>query len=56
VIALNEYTRGAFEALSWVLSILERKNDATCRKVERMLDKIKNGVGRDFEWRLEATI
>jgi len=52
--ALNEYCKGALEALSWVKSLL-----ASNRKdVERMLDKAKedilSGCADDFPKRLRA--
>ncbi|RLI46326.1 hypothetical protein DRO69_03305 [Candidatus Bathyarchaeota archaeon] len=58
---MNDYTRGAFEALSWVEGLIDDlKNHPEGWKIlmkevnEATID-IKRGVGVDFRYRLRAT-
>jgi len=55
---MNDYTQGAIEALSWIHSMLE--NGVSSKEIKNRIDVIlktvKRGIGRDFQWRLEATI
>ncbi len=58
---LNDYTRGAFEALSWIQTILEdleNRPDAvkTLRKeIEEAISDIRRGIGVDFRFRLRIS-
>jgi hypothetical protein len=54
---LNDYVRGAFEALSWVHSLLDvedQKNPEFVNRIENALTDIRKGVAVDFLWRLKS--
>lgn len=53
---MNDYARGALEALSWVRELLRRVGnlEAARREVEDALEDIMQGVGVDFRHRLRA--
>ena len=58
---MNEYCKGAFEALSWLESLLPdlKDNPQGWKLLEQevndaMID-IKRGIGVDFRYRLKAT-
>lgn len=59
---MNDYTRGAFEALSWVESLIENlKNHpegwkTLTKEVNDATIDIKRGIGVDFRYRLRATV
>jgi len=59
---MNDYTRGAFECLSWVeakMSDLERDEERWERLGREVIDAvqdIRRGVGVDFRERLRALI
>ena len=59
---MNDYTKGAFECLSWVeakMADLERRGDKwECLRKEIMeaVDDIRRGVGVDFRERLRAVM
>jgi len=52
---MNEYCRGALEALSWVKSLLlSRKLEQAVVMVDQAKDDILNGSAIDFAERLRA--
>lgn len=54
---LNDYVRGAFEALSWVHSLLDvenQKDPEIVNRIEDALTDIRKGVAVDFLWRLKS--
>jgi hypothetical protein len=59
---MNEYTKGAFECLSWLeakMSDLDRAGDkweSLRREVGGAIQDIRRGVGVDFRERLRALI
>lgn len=59
---MNEYTKGAFECLSWLeakMSDLDRASDkweSLRREVGDAIQDIRKGVGVDFRERLRALI
>jgi hypothetical protein len=59
---MNEYTRGAFECLSWLedrISRLESERDSwktLKREIDEAITDIRRGVGVDFRERLRATM
>lgn len=58
---MNDYTRGAFEALSWVESLIDDLKHhpegwkIITKEVNDATIDIKRGVGVDFRYRLRAT-
>jgi hypothetical protein len=58
---MNDYTRGAFEALSWVESLIENLKHnpegwkTLTKEVNDATIDIKHGIGVDFRYRLRAT-
>lgn len=59
---MNDYTRGAFEALSWVESLIENLKHnpegwkTLAKEVNDATIDIKRGIGVDFRYRLRATV
>ena len=55
-IFLNEYARGALEALTWVRGLLKKNlgNKEVLREVELAIDDILSGVSVDFRNRLRS--
>ena len=59
---MNDYTRGAFECLSWLeerISRLESEGDpwqTLKREIDEAITDIRRGVGVDFRERLRATM
>ena len=59
---MNEYTRGAFECLSWLEERMSRlEPDEDCRQIikkeiDEAIHDIRRGVGVDFRERLRATM
>jgi len=54
---LNDYLKGAFEALSWVRSILKDEKDINdvIRQVDDAIVDVTEGVAVDFRRRLKPT-
>ena len=58
--ALKEYTKGAFECLSWIearMTDLEGRSDkwdSLRRELAEAVDDVRRGVGVDFRERLRA--
>ena len=52
---LNDYLKGAFEALSWVRSILKDEKDinAIIKQVDDAIADVTEGVAVDFRRRLK---
>ena len=59
---MNEYTRGAFECLSWleeVISMLRERGqpwESLTAEIDGAIRDIRKGVGVDFRERLRATV
>lgn len=59
---MNEYTRGAFECLSWleeVISKLKEKGESwepLSLEIDGAIRDIRRGIGVDFRERLRATM
>ncbi len=59
---MNEYTRGAFECLSWleeVITMLKEKGESwepLSLEIDGAIRDIRRGVGVDFRERLRATV
>ena len=59
---MNEYTRGAFECLSWleeVITVLKRRGESwepLSVEIDGAIRDIRRGVGVDFRERLRATV
>jgi len=59
---MNEYTRGAFECLSWLearMEDLKRSDDkweSLMREIGDAINDIRRGVGVDFRERLRSLI
>ncbi len=53
---MNEYVRGAFDALSWIQTVLEEEEnkEEVLKRVEEALRKIKHGAGGDFKFKLDV--
>ena len=59
---MKDYVRGAFEALSWVYSLLdgiESEKDVdrvkkAVKEVDSAMDDIRDGVAVDFRYRLRS--
>ena len=59
---MNDYVRGAFEALNWVHSLLddiESEKDLdrvkkAVKEVDSAMDDIREGVAVDFRYRLRS--
>jgi len=53
---MNDFARGALEALAWVLNMLEDMEDPNRirRQVEGARDDLLRGVSVDFRQRLKA--
>jgi len=53
---LNDYARGALEALAWILAMLEDGGDVgrIRRKVEGARDDLLRGISVDFRQRLRT--
>ena len=59
---MNEYTRGAFECLSWleeVINMLRERGDSwepLSVEIDGAIRDIRRGVGVDFREHLRATV
>ncbi len=59
---MNEYTRGAFECLSWLEDrIAKLESERNCwqtlkTEIDEAIRDIRRGVGVDFRERLRATM
>ena len=59
---MNEYTRGAFECLSWleeVITMLRERGESwepLSQEIDVAIRDIRRGVGVDFRERLRATV
>ena len=59
---MNEYTRGAFECLSWleeVINVLRERGEPwedLNTEIDSAIRDIRRGVGVDFRERLRATV
>jgi len=59
---MNEYTRGAFECLSWleeVITMLRERGESwepLSLEIDVAIRDIRRGVGVDFRERLRATV
>ncbi len=51
---MHDYVKGAFEALSWIRSILKERRDAqkALQLIEEALNDINDGAAIDFRERL----
>ena len=58
---MNEYRRGAFEALSWLEGLLQDLKDDPQgwklmeQEINDAMTDIRRGIGVDFRYRLKAT-
>ncbi|UCH57941.1 MAG: hypothetical protein JSV18_03305 [Candidatus Bathyarchaeota archaeon] len=58
---MNEYTRGAFECLSWLEELITRLKkrgdhwESLKREIDGAILDIRRGIGVDFRERLRAT-
>jgi hypothetical protein len=59
---MNEYTRGAFECLSWleeVINVLRERGETLedfTTEIDSAIRDIRRGVGVDFREHLRATV
>lgn len=55
---MNEYGRGAFEALCYISNLIEKTDDLKMirREVEACIENIREGVSLDFATKLKHII